>query len=151
MYELMCWCWSDNPQDRPTFSQILTILTTGGTFTQLLDSRKLTQEGESFTTACVHTVRQQLTRSRRKQEDTEKPSVASPSPSVLSVLAATDEDEEETMSVFYGTCNGKLGTIQFLSGENISYEVRACTCVSSSFVVFLSYVHIHVMYESLSQ
>lgn len=131
MYELMCWCWSDNPQHRPTFTQIKEIISTS-TFTQLLDSKKLLQEGHNFTTACIHMFRQPLSR-RRHQEDvmSEKPSIASPSPSVLSVLAAS-ADEEDIVTVFYGTGTGQISAIQILPGENTIYEVRiVCTAVDN--------------------
>lgn len=115
----MCWCWSTSPKHRPNFTQIKEIISTD-TFTQLLDSNELVND--SFTTASLHVFKQQYLR-RRYQEDNLllKHSSASPSPSVLHMLAASTE-EEETTKVYYGTERGRVGTIQFFATEN-SYNV----------------------------
>lgn len=116
MYELMCWCWSDKPQHRPTFTQIKEIVSSS-TFTQLLDNFRITVDDDSIQTACVHSFKQTLTRKRNPDDNIpEKRLSASPSPSVLSLLAA-NSDEENIVQVYYATAKGKVGVIQFQSGE----------------------------------
>lgn len=124
MYELMCWCWSNNPQHRPDFTQIKSIISSTAC-SQLLDAKRLTLEDNRITVAAMHTFRQPFSRRRQQKDEpiSEKPSIASPSASVLSVLAASS-DEDELLTVFYGTSIGKVGMVRFLPGEKINYEVR---------------------------
>ena len=116
MHELMCWCWSEKPQHRPLFSEIKEIIKSS-MFIQLLDATSLTTNKDTFTTACVHSYKQPNTRARHP-EDSITSLLPSPSPSIVSILAASTE-EEGILQVWYGTEKGKLGFIQFLTAETI--------------------------------
>ena len=91
---------------------------------QLLDSKRLTLEDNRITVGAIHMFRKPFSRRRQQQDEpmSEKPSVASPSPSVLSLLAG-NADEDEVLTVYYGTSIGKIGMVRLLPGEKINYEV----------------------------
>ena len=128
----MCWCWSDKPQDRPTFTQIKEIVSSS-TFTQLLDNFRITGDDDNIQTACVHSFKQNLTRKRNAEDNlSEKRLSASPSPSVLSLLAASS-DEENIVQVYYGTGKGKVGVIRFQSAEpNCEVSKQSISYVNNS-------------------
>ena len=126
MYELMCWCWSERPQDRPTFTQIKQLLESSA-FTRLFGATNPVTRDDSFTAACVHTHKQQpittttVSTTQQQTSEDDKLSRPSPSPSVVSLLAASVM-EDTTTKVWYGTEKGRLGYVQFTSQES-NYKV----------------------------
>ena len=115
MYELMCWCWSEKPNCRPTFSQIKEIIKTGA-FTYLFGATTLTTDHDCFTSACIHTYK--LPSFNQHDKDISTSSVA-PSQSVVNLLAASIIEDNGTR-VWYGTEKGKLAYVQFLSSDTAS-------------------------------
>jgi serine/threonine protein kinase len=112
MYELMCWCWSDSPNHRPTFAQIKQIISSHS-FVQLLKCVPL-QSQDTFTVASLHTFKPTLSLRRRyKDEDLlkGKHSAASPSPSILQILSL-NTDNDEVFNIYYGTRKGQIGIFQ---------------------------------------
>ncbi len=122
MFELMCWCWSDLPQHRPTFDQILDTLKTD-TFTSLLAATSLTKDGDEVTAASIHS-----TYARRSSitsfQSRSVTSMFASNNGVDFSLTHTDAlnlivggpGEELTTQVWYGTDRGNVGVIQFQRG-----------------------------------
>lgn len=113
MYELMCWCWSERPAFRPTFTQIKNIIK-NDTFTHLIGSAALPNDDDVYTTVSVQTYNLKNS-SQGNENDLDSSSVA-PSPSVANLLAASIVQEHITR-VWYGTKQGRLGYIKFPSSK----------------------------------
>ena len=105
--ELMCWCWSDLPQHRPNFSQILQVLRSE-TFTNLVASAQAMESNTQITAACLHNVI-----ANPIKNSTQKamcPSIAR----IMSVIHGKSSHENETaLQVWYGTENGRCEMMQF--------------------------------------
>jgi hypothetical protein len=106
----MYWCWSDLPQERPNFTQILTILK-DVSFTNLIATTKVlepTKKGEQITAACLDTVIAERIKDITKRE-------LCPSMSRLMSLmeSRASWQGEHGMQLFYGTDQGVCGMMQF--------------------------------------
>ncbi len=112
----MCWCWSEKPNSRPTFPQIKEIIK-GSMFTYLFGASPLTTNNDNFTAICTHTYTQPANYTQQHQPHDE--SLVSPSPSVVSLLAASIIEDNNTR-VWYGTEKGTLGYVQFMSSQTTS-------------------------------
>ena len=114
MFELMCWCWSEKPTQRPNFPTILEILKQDD-FTQLLASFPLIGNEEVITTSCVRLYRRRLSNpnllSHSMMVDQSLASVG-----VMNLVygnSSVSGNEEFTTQVWYGTEFGKIGVFQF--------------------------------------
>ena len=117
MQELMCWCWSDRPQHRPTFCEIHSALDSAA-FLHLLGVSRLFTDQDKFKTACTHVFQQQVKRNHLSEENAvRKRESAMPSAAVVNLLSQVSADEGYTLQVWYGTERGKIGMVQFSSGE----------------------------------
>ncbi len=119
MFELMCWCWSELPQHRPEFDQILSILRTD-TFTTLLAATSITQDNDEVTAATTLT-----THARRSSvgsfHSRSSASVFgggdfSYTDALRLVVGGAGQGEELTTQVWYGTEKGNCGIVQFQRG-----------------------------------
>lgn len=121
----MCWCWSDLPQHRPNFTQILKILR-NKSFTNLLATAEVQEPASTsrpITAACVTTVIAPKVKSITSRE-------VYPSMSRLMSLVqfkASDRGEP-ALQVFYGTENGHCEMMQFQSTGTLR-KVHVCVCV----------------------
>ena len=116
LFELMCWCWSDKPQHRPTFGQILKIIK-ADSFTHLLDATPVTASSRKnqVTAACLKSA-----------------SSSPPKLSTLTVPAINDDGFTMTYStaskvlspieIWYGTKCGSCGVVCF----HQSLTVKVC-------------------------
>ena len=132
MFELMCWCWSDLPQHRPNFEQILSILKCDS-FTSLLAATSLTRESNDITAASLHTIctrRNSITNYHSRSVANSSIYAGGPMnidlsmtySNVVSLMTGT-VGEELTTQVWYGTESGACGVVQFQRGGTIK-EVR---------------------------
>ena len=113
----MCWCWSEHPMHRPTFTQILSILK-ADSFTNLLATAEVirpSQLGINVTAVCVHAVTALETNFQGSA------GISDPS---LSTLMKTFKSG---LQVFYGTNNGQCGMLQFQS-TGTTEEVQQLLC-----------------------
>ena len=144
MYDLMCWCWSEKPQHRPTFEEILQILKTKS-FTRLLSAMPVSKLNNVVSAACIYVSStaplanpQQFIygSSATLHPSSSSSSVSSsPSPSlpadpsgvaamadVATLLHSTVLGEETAVELWYGTQNGLVGMIQ-CNAHNITQKV----------------------------
>ena len=118
MFELMCWCWSDLPQHRPKFDQILTVLRTD-TFTTLLAATSITQDNDEVTAATVITTRARrssVTSFHGRSSASYFASDLSYTNALSLVVGGAGHGEELTTQVWYGTERGSCGVVQFQRG-----------------------------------
>ena len=104
LYELMCWCWSDKPQHRPTFEQILKIVKKDS-FTHLLEAVPVTSSRKNLvTSACVKF------NSTSPQKGTAS---SAPSSDDLEFQYGTTTKVLSPVEIWYGTKTGSCGKIRF--------------------------------------
>ncbi len=119
LYELMCWCWSDKPQHRPTFDEILKIIKTDS-FTHLLEATPISRDHDDITAACINTSLRSnsfssfQTMSVGAGMGTRSDTTLSYH-SVMSMLSTGNNSprEDTTIQVWYGTQHGKCGVVNF--------------------------------------
>ena len=118
MVELMTWCWSDNPNHRPTFDQILSILKSDASYS-LVGGMPVSKDDEIHA-ACVKTVAVR----RRSLTGTFNPSLTTTNtkggPSCLRMtnvipLKSCGIGMETVVDVWYGTITGKLNVVRYHS------------------------------------
>ena len=129
MFELMCWCWSDIPQHRPDFDQILQILKTD-TFTHLLAATSITKDNNEITAASLHTVAVRRTSMSSFYTKSSANSIfgmitqsvgsgmemSASYTGVMSLIYGNvtgGQGEESANQVWYGTDTGRCGIIKF--------------------------------------
>ncbi len=114
--DLMCWCWSDSPQHRPNFTQILTTLRKEA-FTNLLATAEMLESDRSrrqITASCMGMVMDRHIKSSILKDM--HPSMCQMMSRVQSMKSLKGEN---AMQVFYGTDSGQCGMIQFQSTGTI--------------------------------
>ena len=102
MIELMCWCWSEKPQHRPTFLEILRVLRTS-VLTSLMSAVELNEQG--ITVAC-YKLSSSVPSSSPSPITSPRTSVTSPSPITSPRTSVTSpplllSGEQETNSATY--------------------------------------------------
>ena len=110
--DLMCWCWSDLPQDRPDFTQILEALKSEA-FTNLLASADVfnSKSGQQITASCVNSI---IT-PKLKISEPREPQLTSLARLMSLVHGRATRRGEPAMQVIYGTDCGQCEVIQFQS------------------------------------
>lgn len=102
----MCWCWSEQPHQRPSFQQILEILK-AESFTTLLASAQIMDPIKNITTACAST---QLLPFAISSQSNISPSFKN----IMKILHNTSSETSESgVQVWYGTRNGQCEMLQF--------------------------------------
>ena len=99
----MCWCWSDKPQHRPTFEQILEILSKPA-FTYLLEAVPVTTSKIDEVTAAG------------LKFTTSLPNISTQNGTATSVGTFSNSTVTKIMSpveIWYGTKSGSCGVICF--------------------------------------
>ena len=115
LFELMCWCWSDKPQHRPTFEQILKVIKTDS-FTHLLEATPIMSSRKNpVTAACVNFSASQ---SQQSASNSEGPMIVDNS----SFTYSTATKVLSPVEIWYGTHAGSSGVIQF----HKSITIKVC-------------------------
>ena len=99
MIELMCWCWSEKPQHRPSFQEILKVLR-NSTLVKLLSAFPATQSREVVTAAATKLSFESSPQHSPITEDT------------VDVLG-NHGDFRARLEVWYG-CDGQLNVVEYL-------------------------------------
>ena len=129
----MCWCWSDKPQHRPSFNEVLHSLRTD-TFTHLLAATPITKDSDEITAAAVRTstTARRLSASSLYSRSTclDSTSVSASSSvaltGVMSLLSShSPYGEDIKVEVWYGTENGACGIAQF---QKTGMTTEVCSC-----------------------
>ena len=104
LYELMCWCWSDKPQHRPTFEQILDTVKRDS-FTHLLEAIPVTVSDKKnmVTAACITSSHHHSTTSLSSLSLTQNFNF--PYSTVTKIIS--------TVEIWFGTKIGSCGVIRF--------------------------------------
>ena len=103
----MCWCWSEQARQRPSFQQILQVLKSES-FTNLLAAAQLMDPIPKITAACTSIQSLPLLPTT--------PSDISPSfKKIMKLLHNDPSRASETVQVWYGTQNGRVEMLQFQS------------------------------------
>ena len=129
LYELMCWCWSDLPNHRPSFTIILNILKSD-MFIHLLASFSVLKEDEEVTTSCIRLMRTRRSSGSVSLSHSTMMDQSLASLGIMSLVYGKPSSGgyagggEYATQVWYGTQFGKYGVIQF-QNNGIIHEV--CT------------------------
>ena len=115
----MCWCWSDKPQHRPTFDEVLKIIKTDS-FTHLLEATPVSRNHDEVTAACINSSCKQSslpifqTMSVGPGMGTRSDTTLSYQ-SVMSMLSSSGGSprDDTTIQVWYGTLEGRCGVVNF--------------------------------------
>ena len=115
----MCWCWSEKPQCRPNFQEILEVVRTD-TFNYLLAANPISKSNDEVRAACIRTTKAASRKRSTSSNHGKSPSNSSlsqecsfPSSGVMSLLHCTTLGEETAVEVWYGTEKGSLGLVQY--------------------------------------
>ena len=115
----MCWCWSDKPQHRPKFDEILKVVKTDS-FTHLLEATPISRDNDDITAACINCSLKPNTMSMFHSTSVEsglgtRSDTTLSYHSVMSMLSTgnTSPREDTTIQVWYGTEHGKCGVVNF--------------------------------------
>lgn len=110
--DLMCWCWSDLPQDRPNFTQILEALKSEA-FTNLLAAAEVldSKSGNQITAVCFNSVIAPMLKTSIRKEL----QLTSLSRLMSLVHGRSTRRGEPAMQVIYGTDKGHCEVLQFQS------------------------------------
>ena len=119
LYELMCWCWSDKPQHRPTFDEILKLIKTDS-FSHLLEATPVTRDHDDITAACINCSSKPNTMSAFHTMSV-SPGMGTRSDTTLSYhtvmsmlsTSSSSPQEDTNIQVWYGTEHGKCGVVNF--------------------------------------
>jgi serine/threonine protein kinase len=137
MVELMAWCWSDRPQHRPSFNQILSILR-GETIYSLVGGIPLPGE-EEIHAACVKTI--SIPHWRHSTTSNLGGPTAGGTGQGQSCLRlssiiphrACGIGMETGVEVWYGTIRGNLNVVRYHStGTFVEAVTHPCSCYISS-------------------
>lgn len=108
----MCWCWSDLPQDRPDFSQILEVLRSES-FTNLLAAAELFHcKSNQVTAMHINSVLAPRLK-RTAQKDLELASLSWLMSLVQGKSQSAQRRGETAVQVIYGTDKGRCEMVQF--------------------------------------
>lgn len=117
LFELMCWCWSDKPQHRPTFEQILKVIRSDS-FTHLLEATPMTigSKKNQVTTASLKSVV-----SSTPQQSTTR-TVPAIREDGFTMTYSTASKVLSPVEIWYGTRGGSCGVVCF----HQSLTVKVC-------------------------
>lgn len=124
--DLMCWCWSDLPQDRPNFTQIIQILRTES-FTNLLATSKImsSKKGHQITASCQNTILVAPLNDTAASESEVCPSMCR----LMSLVKGKSQKKRElAMQIVYGTESGDCEVVQY-QATGILRKVRTIHCI----------------------
>lgn len=114
MLELMCWCWSELPQHRPNFKEVLEVLR-DDTLTQLISAIPITEGGEEVTTACTRLVEKKADRQSTFVYGSLDISSPLSSPPLLPQFPQVSVPQNRTcLEVWHGTDGGDVKILQYL-------------------------------------
>lgn len=137
MVELMTWCWSDNPNHRPSFDQILSILRSDSSYS-LVGGTPVSRDDEIHA-ACVKTVavrRRSLASTINPSLTTTTTSLAGPSCTrMTSVISPRlcGIGMETVVDVWYSTITGKLSVVRYHStGSSVEVWQNGNTIVEQA-------------------
>ena len=133
----MCWCWSDKPQHRPTFNEVLKVIKTDS-FTHLLEATPVSRDHGEITAACTsYSALQnslsvvQSTSFSGHGKGSRLDKIISHS-SVVTMLSSSSSSSlsNMTIQVWYGTKQGKCGVVN-LHNSVVNYvsELLTIECV----------------------
>ena len=126
LFELMCWCWSDKPQHRPTFRQILKIIK-ADSFTHLLEATPMTagSRKNQVTAACLKSV----------ISSTPQSSIVRTLPSIsddgFTMTYCTASKVLSPVEIWYGTRCGSCGVVCFHQSLTVKVHKLTYTCICS--------------------
>ena len=116
LHDLMCWCWSDKPQYRPTFNEILNIIKTD-TFTHLLEATPISKDLNDVTAACITSSVSRAHSLSTSMEGSMSVIPKSTYSTALQQLLLAGENSSSkgdvSVQVWYGTKEGKCGIVNF--------------------------------------
>ena len=123
----MCWCWSEKPQHRPDFQEILGVLRTD-TFTHLLADTPVSKISDDVTAACIRKTKAAPRKRSSSSYQAKTCSSVQESLSLNSLLGSgatsllhsTTMGEETVVEVWYGTQDGSLGLVQYQQSGTVT-------------------------------
>ena len=141
LFELMCWCWSDKPQHRPTFRQILQVIK-ADSFTHLLEATPMTagSRKNQVTAACLKSVNISTPQSNTSR------AVPAIREDGFTMTYSTASKVLSPTEVWYGTRCGSCGVICF----HQSLTIKVCTIIALSVPFSYTHVQTHDPYMTLS-
>ena len=122
--DLMCWCWSDLPHDRPNFTQIIQILRTES-FTNLLATSEImsSKKGHQITAAYLNTILV------APLKDTAASEVCPSVHRLMSLVKSKSQKKGElAMQIVYGTESGDCEVVQY-QATGVLRKVKYCTYI----------------------